>query len=74
MSNFYCSGSTGELLTNEEKELVEMKQKKYPREYACSRRIADYIEQATECKLSGEEVMYLAIHIRRVTMAEDATE
>lgn len=63
-----------ELLTNEEKELVEMMQKKYPREYACSRRIADYIEQATECKLSGEEVMYLAIHIRRVTMAEDATE
>ena len=40
-----------ELLTNEEKELVEMMQKKYPREYACSRRIADYIEQATECKL-----------------------
>lgn len=63
-----------ELLTNEEKELVEMMQKKYPREYACSRRIADYIEQARECKLSGEEVMYLAIHIRRVTMAEDATE
>lgn len=63
-----------ELLTNEEKELVEMMQKKYPREYACSRRIADYIEQAMECKLSGEEVMYLAIHIRRVTMAEDATE
>lgn len=63
-----------ELLTNEEKELVEMMQKKYPREYACSRRIADYIEQATECKLSREEVMYLAIHIRRVTMAEDATE
>ena len=63
-----------ELLTNEEKELVEMMQKKYPREYACSRRIADYIEQATECKLSGEEVMSLAIHIRRVTMAEDATE
>lgn len=63
-----------ELLTNEEKELVEMMQKKYPREYACSRRIADYIEQATGCKLSGEEVMYLAIHIRRVTMAEDATE
>lgn len=63
-----------ELLTNEEKELVEMMQKKYPREYACSRRIADYIERATDCKLSGEEVMYLAIHIRRVTMAEDSQE
>ena len=60
-----------ELLPNEESELAEMMMTKYPREYACSRKVADYIEDATNSKISGEEIMYLAIHIRRVTMAEE---
>lgn len=60
-----------ELLPNEETELAEMMRKKYPREYACSQRIAEYIEKTSNCRLSGEEVMYLSIHIRRVTMAEE---
>lgn len=60
-----------ELLPNEEEELAELMRTKYPKEYACSCKIAEYIEKNTDCKLSGEEVMYLAIHIRRVTMAED---
>ena len=59
-----------ELLPNEEEELARMMQEKYPKEYACSRKIAAYIEDTADCRLSGEEVMYLAIHIRRVTMAE----
>lgn len=60
-----------ELLPNEEDELAEMMRVKYPREYACSKKIAEYIEKTADCRLSGEEVMYLAIHIRRVTMAEE---
>ncbi len=60
-----------ELLPNEEEELAELMRTKYPKEYACSCKIAEYIEKNADCKLSGEEVMYLAIHIRRVTMAED---
>ena len=60
-----------ELLPNEEDELADLMRTKYPKEYACSRKIAEYIEKNTDCRLSGEEVMYLAIHIRRVTMAED---
>ena len=60
-----------ELLPNEEDELAEMMKEKYPREYACSRKIAEYIEKTADCRLSGEEVMYLTIHIRRVTMAEE---
>ena len=60
-----------ELLPNEEEELAELMRTKYPKEYACSCRIAEYIEKNADCKLSGEEVMYLAIHIRRVTMEED---
>ncbi len=60
-----------ELLPDEEDELSELMRTKYPKEYSCSRKIAEYIEKNTDCRLSGEEVMYLAIHIRRVTMAED---
>lgn len=59
-----------ELLPNEEDELAEMMRNKYPREYACSQKVAEYIEQVTGSKISGEEIMYLSIHIRRVTMAE----
>ena len=60
-----------ELLPDEEDELAELMRTKYPKEYACSCKIAEYIEKNTECRLSSEEVMYLAIHIRRVTMAEN---
>ena len=60
-----------ELLPDEESELAEMMKKKYPREYACSEKIADYIEESAGCRLSAEEIMYLSIHIRRIAMAEE---
>ncbi len=60
-----------ELLPDEESELAEMMKKKYPKEYACSEKIADCIEEAAGCRLSAEEIMYLSIHIRRIAMAEE---
>lgn len=63
-----------ELLSDEEEELAAMVQRKYQKEYICSKKIAEYIEKETGSKISGEEMMYLAIHIRRVTMAEGAEE
>ena len=63
-----------ELLEEEENEITEMMQRKYPREYSCSRKVADYIEQTADCKLSGEEVLYLTLHIRRVAMADSEDE
>lgn len=60
-----------ELLPDEESDLADMISQKYPKEFACSKKVADYIEKTAECRLSGEEVMYLAIHIRRITMAEE---
>ena len=60
-----------ELLPDEESELAEMMKKKYPKQYACSEKIADYIEEAAGCRLSAEEIMYLSIHIRRIAMAEE---
>ena len=60
-----------ELLPDEESELAELMQKKYQKEYDCSKMVAAYIEEETKCSLSGEEIMYLAIHIRRGTTAEE---
>ena len=61
-------------LAKEENEITEMMQRKYPREYSCSRKVADYIEKTADCKLSGEEVLYLTLHIRRVAMADSEDE
>lgn len=59
-----------ETLPDEESELSEMMRKKYKREYACSQKVAAYINRETQTILSNEEIMYLAIHIRRVAEAE----
>lgn len=56
-----------ELLSSEDRELSLMMQRKYPREYQCSVKVAEYIMQATGCRLSEEEIMYLPVHIRRVS-------
>lgn len=63
-----------ELLPDEEEELAAMVQRKYKKEYFCSKKIAEYIEKETGSKISGEEMMYLAIHIRRITVAEDVDD
>lgn len=56
-----------ELLSSEDKELSLLMQRKYPREYQCSLKVAEYIMQATGSRLSEEEIMYLSVHIRRVS-------
>ena len=59
-----------ELLSSEDRELSLLMQRKYPREYQCSVKVAEYIMQATGCRLSEEEIMYLSVHIRRVSTIE----
>lgn len=56
-----------ELLSSEDRERSLMMQRKYPREYQCSVKVAEYIMQATGSRLSEEEIMYLSVHIRRVS-------
>lgn len=57
-----------ELLSSEDRELSLLMQRKYPREYQCSVKVAEYIMQATGSRLSEEEIMYLSVHIRRVIL------
>ena len=63
-----------ELLPDAEEELAAMVQRKYKKEYFCSKKIAEYIEKETGSKISGEEMMYLAIHIRRITVEEEVDD
>ena len=56
-----------ELLSSEDRELSLMMRRKDPREYQCSVKVAEYIMQATGSRLSEEEIMYLSVHIRRVS-------
>lgn len=49
-----------ELLSSEDRELSLLMQRKYPREYQCSLKVAEYIMQATGSRLSEEEIMYLS--------------
>ena len=56
-----------ELLSSEDRELSLLMQRKYPREYQCSLKVAEYIMQATGSRLSDEEIMYLSVNIRRVS-------
>lgn len=55
-----------ELLSNDNQEFYEMIEKMYPQECLCSQKIADYISETYEHKVSEEEISYLAVHIKRV--------
>ena len=46
-----------------------MMENKYPKEYECSKHIAEYIEKEYGSGIASEEIMFLAIHIKRVCMA-----
>lgn len=55
-----------ELLKDEDGEWISWMKSKYPMEYACSLKVADCIERTWNMRLTDEECIYLAIHIRRV--------
>lgn len=58
-----------ELLKDEEIEFARMMENKYPKEYECSKHIAEYTEKEYGSEIASEEIMFLAIHIKRVCMA-----
>ena len=58
-----------ELLKDDEIEFARMMENKYPKEYECSNHIAEYIEKEYGIGIASEEIMFLAIHIKRVCMA-----
>ena len=58
------------LLPDDDMEFAARIEQKYPAEYECSRKAADYIQMQYHENLSEEEILYLAIHIKRVFMED----
>ena len=62
-----------ELLPDDDMEFAASLENKYPREFACGRKVAEFIKDKYGDTITEEEIMYLAIHIKRVFM-KDQTE
>ena len=60
-----------EMLHDDNTVFEDMMKEKYPKEFACGKKVARYIENETHSKITRMEMTYLAIHIKRVTMAEE---
>ena len=58
------------LLPDDDMEFAARIEQEYPAEYECSRKAADYIKMQYHENLSEEEILYLAIHIKRVFMED----
>ena len=58
---------SGVVLTDLDKELLESIRSKYQEEFRCAKKIEAYIESESGQKLTDDELIYLTVHIRRVT-------
>lgn len=56
----------GKEIINEDLGFIDVIRTKYPNEYKCAKRIEDYIQNELKCDLTEDELIYLAVHIRRV--------
>lgn len=56
----------GQMLDSQEEEFIDMIARLYPAEYACSRKIGDYIKERYGQTITKEELAYLTVHIRRI--------
>ncbi|WP_404456560.1 BglG family transcription antiterminator LicT [Oceanobacillus kapialis] len=58
--------STGKTVKSEDLGFLDVVKTKYPEEYKCAKKIEAYVNKEVNRKLSEDELVYLAIHIRRV--------
>ncbi|MBQ1322338.1 MAG: PRD domain-containing protein, partial [Erysipelotrichaceae bacterium] len=58
--------SEGQLIESENQTIFEELKKSYPDSYACSLKIADYLNRELHKQINDEEILYLVIHINRL--------
>lgn len=63
-----------EMLKDSDDLLLDMIKNRYKKEYECSLNIKKYIEEKYNQKISGEELAYLTVHIKRVSMYTEEIE
>ncbi|MDE6889865.1 MAG: PRD domain-containing protein [Eubacterium sp.] len=59
---------------SEDCEFYNVYRKKYPKAYACARKIRTYMEEKTGNSVTDEEMMYLTVHISRVIDKNDTEQ
>lgn len=63
-----------EMLKDSDDVLLDMIKNRYKKEYECSLKIKKYIEEKYNQKISEEELAYLTVHIKRVSMYTEEIE
>jgi len=58
---------SGEEIESDDENFCEMIKKQYKDTYECTEKIATYVSKEFKHKLTEEEMMYLTVHIRRIT-------
>lgn len=58
---------SGTTLQNEDRNFTLMLKEQYPNEYRCALKVREYMKKEFGQELSEDELVYLTVHIRRVT-------
>ena len=55
------------IMSEQDTAFIEVLKKQYSKEYQCTMKVRDYIKQEYGCELTEDEMIYLTIHIKRIT-------
>lgn len=58
---------TGVKIEDQDSQFIEVLKLKYQKEYECTLKVRDYIKKEFNCDLTEDEMIYLTIHINRIT-------
>lgn len=58
---------TGVVIEDQDDQFIGVLKAKYKEEYACTVKVRDYIKREFNCNLTEDEMIYLTIHINRIT-------
>lgn len=58
---------TETIISDEDIKFIEVLKKQYKKEYECTMKVRDFIKQEYGCELTEDEMIYLTIHIKRIT-------
>lgn len=65
---------TDEMLDSDDREFQELIRSQYQKSYECAEKIAKFIWEDYQIAVPEEELVYLTVYIRRITMKENAVE
>lgn len=55
------------IISDQDEQFIEVLKKQYKKEYECTLKVRDFIKKEYECELTEDEMIYLTIHIKRIT-------